>query len=144
MADAIAELRKRLDAIVQNNKKEEDQAPIVPVVPQAQNTAEAENAEDNKPKDENSIWVGNLDASVTQEKLENHFSCCGKIKKLTIPTKQNPHAPKYAYIEFDSKEAAQLAIDSLNNHLFSGRNLNIKPKRENRPGMRRSFRRSRH
>lgn len=141
---SLEDFRKKLDAI-KKNQSAATTAPIVPIAAQpAADAAAADAAPVEKPKNENSIWVGNLDASVSQDKLENYFSCCGKIKKITL--KSNPKSGKYAYIEFDSLEAANLAINTLNNNLFCGKNLKIKAKRENVFGMTRRSgpRRSRH
>ena len=135
----IQEMKKKsLASIEQAN--EETPAPAAPAAAPAQETTEAE----PKHKTENSIWVGNLDQTVTEEKLNKEFSVCGQIVKITIPTKAGRYPTKYAYIEFMNPSSVEVAL-KLNDHLFCGKNIEVKKKRDNIPGKaprrRRFFRR---
>lgn len=128
MADEIASIRARLAAI------SSESAPIVPVVEEEKNNNEA--AKEDKPDDEKSIFVGQLDpSSITEEKLQAFFGSCGQIKKIYIKRDPYTHRPKgYAFIEFMKQESVQNAM-SLNDKLLCGKNVKVLPKRENKPGM---------
>ena len=131
--DELAKFRKMIAAAQKKNgiakeKNEEETAKEESKPEQAAATETV--AQDVKPITENSIWVGNLDQSVTKEKLEAHFGCCGTILKSTIKMRG---PAKYAYIEFSKKEGVTLAL-KLNDSLLQGKNINVKPKRENEPG----------
>lgn len=109
-----------------NKQKEEEKSKEEAAAPQ-EATPEAAN---KALSDECSVWIGSLDYSVTKEQLEQFFSCCGAIKRSTINVDFYTHKPKgFAYIEFENKEAAKNAL-SLNNELFAGKNIKVKPKKD--------------
>ncbi|KAL0227547.1 hypothetical protein RCL1_003691 [Eukaryota sp. TZLM3-RCL] len=83
--------------------------------------------------DSRSIFVGNLPPSTTEEEIKDHFSSCGTIERVTLPTVKHTGKPKgYAYIEFQSKSNAEAAL-MLENSQFSGRLLKVTSKRTNLP-----------
>ncbi|KAK8838644.1 hypothetical protein M9Y10_032680 [Tritrichomonas musculus] len=93
-----------------------------------------------------SVFVGNLSPKTKKEQLDENFSCCGAIKRSTIVSHHYTHLSKgYAYIEFEDKEGMENAL-KLNNTLFLGNTIEVKPKRENtirKPFRRRTSRRFR-
>ena len=143
MDDEIAAFRKEIEEM---KKKSSSLAASIPDIEETPAAPEA-TEENQEPKHitDNSIWVGNLDQSVTEAKLQAYFSCCGEIVKITIPTKASRLPTKYAYIEFTKQKSVDIAL-KLNDNLFSGKNIQIRRKRDNVPGKgaprrRRSFRR---
>ena len=81
----------------------------------------------------------NVEYSSTVEELKDHFKdCCGErgqagILRVTIAkNKFNGHPLGYAYIEFDSVEAAKKS-KGLDESLFKGRQLTVLDKRKNLP-----------
>ena len=86
-----------------------------------------------------SVCVRNVEYSSTVEELKEHFKdCCGDrgtngILRVTIAkNKFNGHPLGYAYIEFDSPEAAKKS-KALDESLFKGRQLTVLDKRKNIP-----------
>uniref|UniRef100_U3FSR2 Embryonic polyadenylate-binding protein 2 n=1 Tax=Callithrix jacchus TaxID=9483 RepID=U3FSR2_CALJA len=85
--------------------------------------------------DHRSIYVGNVDYGGSAEELEAHFSCCGKVYRVTILCdKFSGHPKGYAYIEFATKGSVQAAVQ-LDQSLFRGRVIKVLPKRTNFPGI---------
>ena len=120
----LAELRKKKEE--KKKQKEEEKANTEQQQEQENPT---EPVTDNK-SDECSIWIGNVDWSVKKEKLEEFFSCCGSIKRCTIPSDHWTHKPKgYAYIEFEEKDAVRNAL-SFDGHLLNGRNIKVTQKKD--------------
>nr|XP_012321373.1 embryonic polyadenylate-binding protein 2 [Aotus nancymaae] len=85
--------------------------------------------------DHRSVYVGNVDYGGSAEELEAHFSCCGKVYRVTILCdKFSGHPKGYAYIEFATKGSVQAAV-KLDQSLFRGRIIKVLPKRTNFPGI---------
>ncbi|KAM4833461.1 embryonic polyadenylate-binding protein 2 [Thomomys bottae] len=85
--------------------------------------------------DHRSIFVGNVDYGSTAKELENYFSHCGEIYRVTILCdKFSGHPKGYAYIEFASQSSAQSAL-LLHERSFRGRVIKVLPKRTNFPGI---------
>ncbi|XP_032140587.1 embryonic polyadenylate-binding protein 2 isoform X2 [Sapajus apella] len=85
--------------------------------------------------DHRSVYVGNVDYGGSAEELEAHFSCCGKVYRVTILCdKFSGHPKGYAYIEFATKGSVQAAMQ-LDQSLFRGRVIKVLPKRTNFPGI---------
>lgn len=96
--------------------------------------------------DARSVYVGNVDYSVTVEDLQSFFQSCGGINRITIMCDKFTGHPKgYAYVEFGDQDGVANAM-LLNESELRGRELKISPKRTNVPGFglrRRSRHRSR-
>ncbi|WFD33218.1 hypothetical protein MCUN1_000031 [Malassezia cuniculi] len=112
-----------------NEAAERDIAEAAPAGPTDQERAEA---------DSRSIYVGNLtqvDYGATPEEIQQHFQSCGTINLVTILCDKFTGHPKgYAYVEFAEQSFVENAL-VLNESLFRGRLLSVKPKRTNIPGM---------
>eukprot|EP01083_Nonionella_stella_P114013 336664_1 len=83
--------------------------------------------------DETSIHVSQVDYEAKPEELEEHFSSCGTINRVTILCDKAGKGKGFAYIEFADHEAVENAL-LLNDSEFKGRELKVSVKRVNQPG----------
>ena len=83
------------------------------------------------------LYVGNLAFNTTEQDLQEQFSQYGQIRSTSIITDRDTGRSRgFAFIELDSKESAQAAIQALNGRDLDGRALTVneaKP-REDRGG----------
>ncbi|KAH7030760.1 uncharacterized protein B0I36DRAFT_243014 [Microdochium trichocladiopsis] len=92
-------------------------------------------ADDKNDIDSRSIFVGNVDYSVSPEEIQAHFQSCGSINRVTILLDKFTGQPKgYAYVEFTEPSLVAQAL-VLNDSVLKGRNIKVTPKRTNVPGM---------
>ncbi|UYV76108.1 hypothetical protein LAZ67_13002555 [Cordylochernes scorpioides] len=73
--------------------------------------------------DTSSIYVGNVDYKVDKFDLYFAFLNSGKIRKVTFPGETYIGHKAYAYIQFDSEEAANKAVAEMNGQIMNGREL---------------------
>ncbi|KAI0226375.1 hypothetical protein L0F63_002649, partial [Massospora cicadina] len=101
---------------------------------------EAPSTEEEKAEiDSRSIYVGNVDYSVTPQILQEHFKSCGTINRVTILCNKYTGTPKgYAYIEFSDPSLVANAL-VLNESVLNNRPLKVFAKRTNIPGVSRGF-----
>jgi len=91
--------------------------------------------------DRRSVFIGNVDYLTQPEELQQLFSSCGTINRVTILCdKYTGHPRGCAYIEFAEESSIENAL-LLNEHLFRSRPLKIVAKRTNMPGMAKGSRR---
>lgn len=84
--------------------------------------------------DDRSIYIGNVDYGSTPMELQQHFSDCGVVERVTIMTNKLTGHPKgFAYLEFSTAEAANMAVDTMNDSMFRDRELKVSIKRTNIP-----------
>jgi RNA recognition motif-containing protein len=77
--------------------------------------------------------VGNLSFDVTRDELIEAFSAAGKVVDAKVPTDRETGRPRgFAFVEFESDEAAQKSISLLNGRDLKGRPLRVN-EAENRP-----------
>jgi len=77
--------------------------------------------------------VGNLSFDVTREELIEAFSAAGRVVDAKVPTDRETGRPRgFAFVEFESDEAAQKSIEQLNGKDLKGRPLRVN-EAENRP-----------
>ncbi|KAI3342503.1 RNA-binding domain-containing protein [Ustulina deusta] len=94
-----------------------------------------EASDDRNDVDSRSIFVGNVDYSVSPEEIQAHFQSCGSINRVTILLDKFTGQPKgYAYVEFTEPSLVAQAL-VLNDTVLKGRNIKVTPKRTNIPGM---------
>jgi nucleolin len=75
--------------------------------------------------DENkTVFVGNLDFGVTEEKVRNEFSQCGNIAKLRLPKNLEVNVKGMCFIEFESENAVEQALRKSGVPL-NGRNIRV-------------------
>lgn len=87
------------------------------------------------------LYVGNLEYSTTEEDLKNHFEQKGITPKSVtlIKDKYTGRAKGFGFIEVESEEVLQKAIEALDGQELKGRSLKInkaKPPRERSDGPR--------
>ena len=84
------------------------------------------------------LYVGNLSYSTTEEELRNLFSEVGSIVSVTIITdRMSGRSKGFGFVEMETEEAAQEAIERLNNYELNQRALTVneaRPPRERSGG----------
>ncbi len=72
------------------------------------------------------IHVGNLSSEISEEDLRLAFEKIGKVESLEImKEKYNDRTKVFAFVEMESEESGQSAIDSLNNKELNGSVLKV-------------------
>lgn len=66
------------------------------------------------------VFIKNIDASVDNKTLLDTFSRFGNIMSVKIATDETGASKGYAYIHFDSPEAASQAIEKANGMTLGG------------------------
>lgn len=83
------------------------------------------------------LYVGNLSFGTVEQDLYDQFGAYGQVNSASIITDRDTGRSRgFAFVELDSREAAQAAIDGLNGKEVDGRALTVneaKP-REDRGG----------
>lgn len=80
------------------------------------------------------IFVGGLDFSTTKEQLEALFGEIGPIKDAFLPQDRATGRPRgFAFVEYETSEQAEQAIERFNGYEFLGRTLRVNAA-EDRPG----------
>jgi polyadenylate-binding protein 2 len=79
-----------------------------------------------------SIYIGNVDYSVTVDELTAHFTPCGAIARCTILCdKWSGHPKGFAYLEFVDESSVERAVQEMNETLLKNRLIKVLPKRTN-------------
>ena len=77
--------------------------------------------------------MGNLSFDVTREELIEAFSAAGRVVDAKVPTDRETGRPRgFAFVEFETEDAARKCIDTMHGREFKGRALRIN-EAENRP-----------
>ncbi|XP_019429821.1 PREDICTED: polyadenylate-binding protein 2-like isoform X2 [Lupinus angustifolius] len=71
------------------------------------------------------IFVKNLDEAIDHKGLHDTFSSFGHILSCKIATDASGQSKGYGFVQFDSKEAAQSAIDKLNGMLLNDKQVYV-------------------
>ena len=81
------------------------------------------------------MYVGNLSWSVTQADLEALFATYGAVRSAEVirMDRETGRSRGFGFVEMDSQEAAQQAMQALNGNDFQGRNLTVNEARERSP-----------
>ncbi|HDR72632.1 MAG TPA: RNA-binding protein [Methanoculleus sp.] len=82
------------------------------------------------------LYVGNLTYSVDEAQLKELFSSYGDVKDVRVIERKG-----FGFVEFETVEEAEKAMEALNGTEFAGRTLRIDEARPPRP--RRDFNSSR-
>ncbi len=81
------------------------------------------------------LYVGNLTFNTTEQDLHEQFSRFGQVSSTSIITDRDTGRSRgFAFVELDSKESAQAAIEALNGKEMDGRTLTVneaKPRGDN-------------
>ncbi len=80
------------------------------------------------------LYVGNLLYEVTDEDLKNQFATVGNVVSATVIRFRDTGRSKgFGFVEMETEEAAQKAIDTFNGQDFKGRKLVVSEARPPRP-----------
>lgn len=72
------------------------------------------------------LFISNLDFEVTNDELRAMFSDVGNCLSVVIATdKETKKSKGFAFIEMDSEEDANKAIETLNNKVINGRPMKV-------------------
>src|SRR3954463_4216570 len=81
------------------------------------------------------LFVGNLPFSTDERRLEEIFAAIGPVDTVNIVRDQmTGRARGFAFVEMQTDEAAQSAIQKLNDTELDGRKLAVKEARPKTPG----------
>jgi len=81
------------------------------------------------------VFVSNLSYQVEESTLEQIFSEVGQVTSVQIPKdRETGRSRGFAFVEFDSEDAAGEAIDRLNGQEVEGRELRLDFARDKREG----------
>ena len=77
------------------------------------------------------LYVGNIAWTTTEEELENLFSQFGNVSAVRIITEGHSGRSKgFGFVEMESKEGGESAIESLDGKDFGGRDLRVNQAKE--------------
>ena len=80
------------------------------------------------------IYVGNLPWSMTSATLESLFSAHGTVNSAeVISDRETGRSRGFGFVEMDSDDACQQAIEALNGSEVDGRPLTVNEARERAP-----------
>lgn len=83
------------------------------------------------------LFVGNINHNATENDLQDHFAAAGKVVSVNIiQDRMTGKSRGFGFVEMDTQEEAQKAIESFHNKEFQGRTLTVN---EARPREERSF-----
>ena len=83
------------------------------------------------------LYVGNLNYATTEDDLRTLFTEVGPVASVTIVTdRMSGQSKGFGFVEMETVEAAQQAIERLNNQEFKQRNITVS---EARPPREQSF-----
>lgn len=89
------------------------------------------------------VFVGNLDFNTSRDEVQSLFSQVGTVRDVFLPTDRDTGRPRgFAFVEFESEEDAQKAIERFNGYELSGRALRVNAaddRPRGGPGGQRSF-----
>ncbi|KAK8968337.1 Polyadenylate-binding protein 2 [Platanthera guangdongensis] len=71
--------------------------------------------------------VANLDKAIDNKALQDTFSAFGTVLSWKVATDPSGHSKGYGFVQFDSTEAAQNAIDKLNGMLLNDKQVYVGP-----------------
>jgi len=85
---------------------------------------------------ESKLYVGNLAYSTTEDDLRDLFSQAGDVRSVAlIKDRETGRSKGFAFVEMESNDGAQKAIDQFHGQQFQARTLtvNVARPREERP-----------
>ena len=83
------------------------------------------------------LYVGNLPFDATTEDVRTAFEAFGTVHDVSLVTDRDTGRPRgFGFVEMDG-DAANAAIEGLNNKDFGGRDLKVNEARERNTGGRR-------
>jgi RNA recognition motif-containing protein len=80
------------------------------------------------------IYVGNLSWGTTEDQLRDLFEAHGEVLSARIITDRDTGRSRgFGFVEMESDDAANAAIEALNGQLVDGRPLTVNEARPRRP-----------
>ncbi|KAK3018563.1 hypothetical protein RJ639_004288 [Escallonia herrerae] len=73
------------------------------------------------------IFIKNLDKAIDHKALHDTFSSFGNILSCKIATDPSGQSKGYGFVQYDSEEAAQIAIEKLNGMLLNDKQVYVGP-----------------
>ncbi len=65
------------------------------------------------------IYLGNINKSVNQSKLKEHFSSCGEVSEVLLPMdKKTKEVKGYAFVSFTDEASVQEALKQDGTEVF--------------------------
>lgn len=127
----ISKLQPTPEEEVENAIKTEDAEDAAPVANATKSAAAAlvspqqdtagRDQRTNSPKE--TVYVGNLFFDVTEEDLKREMSRFGAVRKCRLMRDSRGLSKGFAYVDFESTEAATAAMEALHQQLFEGRRM---------------------
>lgn len=72
------------------------------------------------------VFVGNLDFRTSREEVDALFAQAGTVRDVFLPMDRDTGRPRgFAFVEYETEEAAAQAIERFNNHELGGRALRV-------------------
>ncbi|XP_021279220.1 polyadenylate-binding protein 7-like [Herrania umbratica] len=81
--------------------------------------------DDYKTNEDANLFVKNLDSSIDNMKLQAIFSNYGNILSCKVQVFDNGNSKGYGYVQFETPESAQKAIEELNGHYIEGKRIYV-------------------
>lgn len=91
-----------------------------------------ESEDDEKPEEETTLFVKNINFATTEEELKKYFGKCGPLHYATIATKKDPKNPGtklsmgYGFVRYKRKADTDRALKSLQMTVLDGKTLELK------------------
>lgn len=84
--------------------------------------------------DKNKIYVGNLSYQTSEEDLRGLLASYGEVVDIRIIKDRDTGRSKgFGFVEFESKDAMNKAIEGLDGQDFQGRGLRVNEAQERKP-----------
>lgn len=75
---------------------------------------------------ENKLFVGNLAFSIDNQELQKMFEAVGAVSSVNLVTDRDSGRPRgFGFVEMETEDLAQQAIEQLNGKEFSGREIGV-------------------
>jgi RNA recognition motif-containing protein len=83
----------------------------------------------------NRLFVGNLDFSTMEAQLREAFAPFGEVVSATVVVdRMTGQSRGFGFVEFQTAEQAERAIQSLDGSMLNGRSINVNVARERKGG----------
>ncbi|EKE21139.1 MAG: RNP-1 like protein RNA-binding protein [uncultured bacterium] len=79
------------------------------------------------------LYIGNLLYEITEDDLKEYFGQAGSVASATVIRFQDGKSKGFAFVEMETEEAAQKAIDTLNGQDYKGRKIVVAEARPPQP-----------
>ncbi|PYH41193.1 nucleic acid-binding protein, partial [Aspergillus saccharolyticus JOP 1030-1] len=77
------------------------------------------------PEPKTTVFLGNLFYDVTAEDLKNHFAQFGEVRRVNLIMDGRGISKGFGYLDFDSIESAQRAIEEMHMRIYEGRRISV-------------------